>query len=368
MTIFRVVSSTPLPEAARIDAVHFESELTAASVSDAVPGGHGGLSLGYSPFMQGQVTGRLGNPIDFVDLGHIQVFAGDERGFCVFEGRVQDIDSPTGLQATAVTATGYGVGEMAATTDMWYFQDPYDGEPSIGGGQLLREVLQAAAPLLKVGDKDAFYEPGGAYLRSGESGRYPNQTVDEIVKAGDTNNNQVLFAVYEDRVVQMLPRVPPVDPVTGEVIADYYVPVDRKHVTWRRSGTLMVGAVAVQFKDPNSGVADHTELSSAQEMQNFRDAHGGLLRGFLVPSSSWTQAQAEFYRDSYLSKHKVATLTCMVNADPTWPVYDAMGGAIPGYMVRSGGWLKVGDQDPLMVTSTRKDLKKGTVAIVASSV
>jgi hypothetical protein len=365
---FRIVSSTPLPEAARIDAVHFDSELTNCQSSDAAPGGYGGLNLGYGLFLQGQVTGRLANPIDFVDLGHVQLYAGDEKGLLIFEGRVQDIDSPTGLQATAVTATGYGVGTMAATTDMWYAQDAFAGEPSIGGGQLLREVLKAASPLLRVGDKDYFYEPGGAYLRSGESGRYPNQTVDEVVKAGDVNNLQILFAVYEDRVVQMLPRVPPVDAITGEIIADYYVPFDRNHVTLRRSGSLMVGVVAVQFTDPSNGNADHTEISSAQEQQLFRDAHGGLLRGFLVPSSSWTQAQAEFYRDTYLQRYKNAVITCTVNTNETWPVYDRMGGSIPYYAVRSGGWLKVGDQDPIMITSTTKDLKKKTCGIVASSV
>ena len=362
---FRLTSSSPLPEAARIDAVHFDSELTAVSVSDAVPGGFGGLSLGYSPFLQGETTSRLADPIDFVDLGHLQLYAGDERGFLVFEGRVQDIDSPTGLQATAVTATGYGVGTMAATTDMWYFQDAFDGELPIGGGQLLREILKASAPLLTVGDKDAFYEPGGSYLRSGESGRYPNQVVDEVVKAGDFNNNQILFAVYEDRVVQMLPRVPPVDAITGEIIADYYVPVDRNHVTWRRSGSLMVGAVAVQFKDPTTGTTGQTTVVVDP---NFKDAHGGLMREFLVPSSSWTQEQAEFFGESYLQKYKNAVLTCMVNTDKTWTVFDRMGGAIPYYMVRAGGWLQVGDQPPIMITSTRKDLRKETCALIASTV
>lgn len=368
MTMFYVVSSTPLPQAQRIDAIHFDSELTQANVSDAVPGGHAGINLGYKLFMQGEVVGLLGDPVDFVDLGHLEVYAQDERGWQVFAGRVRDIDSPTGRQATAVTGTGYGVGEMAATTDMWYFQEPVTGEPSIGGGQLLREVLKASAPLLKIGDAAQFIEPGGNYLRSSENTRYPNQVVDEVVKAGDINNNQLLFTVYEDRVVQLLPRVPPVDAITGEVIADYYVPMDRKHVTWRRTGTQMVGVVAVQFND-TSGNAQHTEVSSFIEQQNFRNAHGGLLRGYLVPSSSnWTEAQAEFFRDTYLQKYKNAIITAMVNADKTWPVFDREGGAIPYYMVRSGGWLKVADQDPIMITSTSKDLKKETISIVASTV
>jgi hypothetical protein len=342
--------------------------LTAASCSDAIPGGFGGLSLGYSLFAQGLVSGRLGQPIDFVDLGHIQVFAGDEKGFLVFEGRVQDIDSPTGLQATAVTATGYGVGTMAATTDMWFFQDPYDNEPTIGGGQLLREVLKASAPLLVLGDSDGMYEPGGSYKVSAQSTRFPNQAVDEVIKAGDFQNNQVIFAVYEDRVVQLRPRVPPVDRITGELIANCYLPVDRTRIQWRRSGSLMVGAVAVQFAEQDSTSAKHTAVSSELEQTLFRDAHGGLLRGYLVSTSSWTQAQAEFFRDTYLQRYKNAVITCTTTLDNTWPAYDRNGGAIPFYQVRAGDWLIVGDQEPIMITSTRKDLTKQTCQIVASTI
>jgi hypothetical protein len=365
--IFRVVSSSPLPEGKRIDAVHFDSELTAASCSDGI-GGFGGLSLGYTLFPQAERSARLGNPVDFVDLGHIQVYAGDERGFLVFEGRVQDIDSPTGLQATAVTATGYGVGAMAATTDMWFFQDAYDQEPTVGGGALLREVLGSAAPLLALGDADAMYEPGGAYLVSGQSGRYPNQALDEVIKAGDLGNNQVIYFVYEDRLVQLRPRIPPVDDVSGETIADYYLPVDAKRIQWRRSSEKMVGAVAVQFTEPGQTSVKHTTVSSAQEQQIFRDAHGGLLRGYLVSSSNWTEAQAEFFRDTYLERYKNAVITCTVTLDTTFPAFDRMGGAIPYYTIRSGGWLKVGGEDPIMVTSTRKDLRRETCQLVASTV
>lgn len=368
MTIFYVVSYSPLPEAMRIDAVHFDSELTQCTVSDVVPGGFGGINLGYKLFLQGEISGLLGDPIDFVDLGHLQVYAQDERGWLVFEGRIKDIDSPTGRQATAVTGTGYGTGEMAATTDMWYFQEQEDGEPTIGGGQLLREIIKASAPILTIGDNDQFIEPGGSYLRSGENTRYPNQTVDEVVKAGDINNNQLVYIVYEDRVVQLLPRVPPIDSTTNEITADYFCPMDAKHVTWRRTGTQMVGAVAVQFTDPSEGNASHTSVSSLIEQQNFRDAHGGLLRGYLAPSSNWTQAQAEFFRDTYLQKYKNAIITCMVNSDKNWPVYDREGGIIPYYMIRSGGWIKIADQDPIMITQTQKDLKKETVSIVASTI
>lgn len=365
---FFLTSSTPLPEGARIDGVHFDSEKTACQVSDAAPGGFGGLSLGYKSFIGNDLSGTLGTPVGFVDLGHVQIFANDEKGFLVFEGRLETMDSPDGKSVTAITATGYGVGSMAATTDMWFSRDPYSGEPTVGGGQLIRDVLASSAPLLVIGDKDQFIEPGGAYLVSTESGRYPNQTVDEVIKAGDSSNHQLIYLVYEDRVVQLRPRTPPLDPVTGEVVADYYVPADRTRVQWRRSSTLLVGAVAVQYTDVTDMTTAHTDVSSNAAQQQFRDAHGGLLRGYLVPNSSWTQAQADFFRDTYLAKYSQPVITCVVSADDKWPVFNAVGGAIPWYMVRSGGWLKVADQDPILVTSTAKDLMARTLQITASSV
>lgn len=366
--LFYLVSCEPLPSGRRIDAIHFDSEMTTCQVSTAIPGGFGGLSCGYSVFLQGQVTGRLGNPVDFVDLGHIQIFAQDERGPLVFEGRVQTIDSRTGLQATAVTATGYGVGAMAATTDSWYFSPPFTGEPAIGGGELLRDVITASAPLLNLGDKDAMYEPGGSYLRSNENGRYPNQIIDEVVKAGDYNNNQIIYVVYENRTVQLLPRVPPIDPNTNEVIADYYIPVDAAHIQWRRDSSLMVGAVAVQFSDGNAGTHGYTEISSPLLQKTFVDSHGGLLRSYLVSQSNWTKAQAEFFRDTYAGIHQNPVITASVNLDSNFSVRDRENGVIPYYLVRAGGWLKVGDQSPILITSTRLDLLKQTNAIIASSV
>jgi hypothetical protein len=363
---FHVTSATPLPEGQRIDAINFDSTITNCQVSDAIPGGYGGLSLGYQVFLTDNVSGFLGTPIDFVDLGHVQVFETDEKGWCVFEGRVQDMDSPTGRKATAITATGYGAGAMAATTDMWYYAPPYDGEPTIGGGQLLREVITQSAPLLRVGDSAAFYEPGGAYKRSGQNGRYPNQTIDEIVKAGDVNNNQVVFAVYEHRMVQLYPNIPPTD--AGRAIADYYVPMDRTHITVRRASDKMVGVVAVQFADPSSGTSAFTTLSAEEYQVDFMLAHGGLLRGMLVPSSSWPQQQAEFFRDTYLQRYREPLISATVNLTNTWQAYDRMGGTIPYYQVRSGSWIQIADAPPLIVTSTRKDLMKETCSITASNV
>jgi len=365
---FHVTSSTPLPEGRRIDAINFDSEITNCQVSDAIPGGYGALSLGYRLALTDSISGFLGTPIDFVDLGHVQVFETSEAGWCVFEGRVQDMDSPTGRKATALTATGYGAGTMAATTDMWYYYPSFDGEPTIGGGQLIREVVGQCAPLLRIGDVDAFYEPGGAYKRSGQNGRYPNQTIDEVVKAGDVNNNQIIFAVYENRLAQLYPNIPPTDPLSGETIADYYVPMDKTHVTVRRAGDKMIGIVAVQFTDPTNNTSAYTSLSSLQYQQDFMLAHGCLLRGMLVPSSSWPQQQAEFFRDSYLQRYREPLITATVSLTDTWQAYDRMGGTIPYYQVRSGSWIQIADAPPLIITSTRKDLLKETCSITASTV
>lgn len=353
MLPFRVVIRTPLPEGKRLSWIDLNPNITALSWETGV-GGFVRGDVGYKILGQPDYVSGLKNGIEVPDLATAQIFIPSESGFCCFEGRVQEVDDLEGTNVSKFNASGLGTSEGVGGDEWFYVAPTQNGMKTFEDIKrtalnLLNRMVPSVTDIITVGGTDQVTDPGGSYTPREQAGRYLGQALDQIIKAGVQGGQEVMYAVYEDRRIQLRIIEPPLDD-SGVFSPDWRVTPSKK-LTVKRSGKKLVGAAAVQFTPPG-GAQDTTEVNA---IDGWSDNYGGLFRSFLIPPSQISYEQAVMVRDRYLRRFSVPVITGMMEIVGTdGGLRGRTGQPAPFYAIRYGQWLQIGEK-PYFITKTKTD-------------
>ena len=350
--LFRVVIRTPLPEGNRISQIDLNPQITALSWETQSGGFYIG-NVGYRIEGQPAYVSGLKYPIEVPDLATAQIYAGSEDGWCGFEGRVTETNSVMSTNVSAFQASGLGTSDGAPGDNWFYVPSGTNDEQTIddisrSAVSLLQRMTPAVTEIITINGYDpTVQDPGGKYTPRQEAGRYLTQAIDEIVKAGVQGGQELMYAVYEDRRIQIKIIEPPLDD-DGIFAPDWRVTPDKK-VTVKRSGKKLIGACACQFTPPG----DAQKTTDVAYVQGWSDFYGGLFRSQLIPTSNISETQALMVRDRYLRRYSVPVITGSIEINGyDGAVRGRAGQPCPFYMPRYGDWLQIG-KEPFFVTKTK---------------
>jgi hypothetical protein len=317
------------------------------------PGGYVGLNVGYTDEGMPANVGELQEPVEISDMYHVELWArSEETGFQLFEGRVMTVNQDQGVAVTALQAVGYGV-QDGAVNDSYF--DSMDIR-MLSAGDILREAVPTITPILQIGGRDLFVDPGvGTKMSpSGLQGQTAGQIVDQVVKTGTDNAQQQIYECY-GRTINIRPRVPP--PGGPEYV------VQPTEVKWVRDSTHLYGSVSVEFQ-PKGGTKGRTIPAV---YNTFPGRYRGLVRSLLVPNSEIDEVQAELLARRLLDIYKNPVITGTFELTESNPMYTTQGGVVPYWKPRYSEWCQVGTRPPLMIVGTSVNLTTRTSTITLSN-
>lgn len=339
--------------------IDLNPQITSLTVATSNPGGYGDLEVGMQAYMNDQGPEFMGlpQPIDLVPYAHVVVRAGQHRAF---EGRVMGADRNNAGLYSGFYAQGYG---LAAIADQYIISSEISKKRS---GVIVQEAIRDAAPLL-VFNPATFVDPGVYHSKSEYTALYPQDIINAIIReggqifagitttAGGLGANAAAGAwdwlVYEDRVIQFTPRLPPAGTPADPV--DWWLPFDSR-VQWHEDYMPLVGSVQVRYQSLDA--AGSAEVITPAAIDPTFERRFKLMRSAMIEGGPMAKAAAETFASTYLANMNDIAVSVQVTLAQQQSVQKPPGGdLLPPWMVRAGDWLQIGGEPPLPVIHTQYD-------------
>lgn len=329
---FTLAIYEPLPGRARLDTIQLDPQLTGIRWSNALPGGFAALDITSSdastlvrPYMARELASR--------PLARVVLTAG---GACVWEGRLTQPHRPAG-KMSVLHADGYGISAMADS-----FVRSTDTSASTSGA-CLAAALGLAAPVLRVGPRDRWVDPGIPHTLAEFDGMYPADIVSQLISEGGAGGETWDWWVYEDRIVNFVPRVLYTQPRYRVDIDPSYDPQD--------DYTGLYGSITLRYTD----AATNAQASvTAGDEQAFLDNFGFIRRGVL-PGATLTAASAAATAATLAATASRPVTSATLTRAGARGLQLAAGGEVPAYLARSGEWLAAGSETPMILVRVEHD-------------
>ena len=337
-----------------------DSDIVSLVFTTANPGGYGSLEVGLRRSYDGAYVG-LPQPVDIVPFAHIELTAGSRH---LFEGRVVGLDKSAGGHASGIVAQGYGI--CGLTDD---YVESYD-QTRRSSGVLLREIMGERAPLVRVGVQ--YIDPGVMHAKAEFHGMSPSEVLHQISREGGGATAGIGghsgiesgvwdWLVYEDRIARFTPRIPPAGTAADPYA--YLVPFDGR-LAWHEDYEGLYGQVGVRYSDLDAGGPPvlGTRYTDPTYQQRY-----GIQRAEAVNAGQLRPSAAASYGQTRLAGRAVASYAMALIREGGAGLETPGGTDVAPWLVRSGEWVKAGDQVPLPILHTRYDAMSGTLEAEAGA-